>query len=375
MGKGNFISEKTSFPKTNCSTDADIRCLKNCFFDIDVVSNERSKGYPASEQELKKSLLAAEKLSRISSLEAISTICCSGNGHYVVSAIEPIKITDNTISEKFKIVCSDLAKTITKKIDGIKIDPVYNLSRVMRLMGTINRKGKATRLRPHRKADIIRQSANLQSVYLSQKIINLNINQSKGKKRDIGTRNCNIAKIESCEFIKWCRSFPTEVSEPLWFAMITNLAPLKGGDKLIHDISRLDTLRYTYRQTQNLIERVIEKQYQPTRCDSICQLGFQCPKYGLCNIKAPMYLTVNQMDSKIKQCDWPTRPDIFPDLMTPTEAAMFLRLDQFGHTPSMAIRTLNYWRDRGDLKATKYARRVWYLKAELQKFLKNKTEK
>lgn len=72
---------------------------------------------------------------------------------------------------------------------------------------------------------------------------------------------------------------------------------------------------------------------------------------------------------------WPPHPEIFPDLMTPVEAAMFLRLDQTGHTPKSAIRTLSYWRDRGYLKATKYARRVWFLKDELDRFLKNKTQK
>ena len=72
--------------------------------------------------------------------------------------------------------------------------------------------------------------------------------------------------------------------------------------------------------------------------------------------------------------DWPKRPSVFPDLMTPAEAAMFLRLDQTGHTPASAYRTLNYWRDKGELKATKYARRVWFLKDELQVFLRNKTE-
>lgn len=53
---------------------------------------------------------------------------------------------------------------------------------------------------------------------------------------------------------------------------------------------------------------------------------------------------------------------------------MFLRLDQIGHTPTSASRTLNYWRDKGELKATKYARRVWFLKDELETFLRNKTE-
>ena len=72
---------------------------------------------------------------------------------------------------------------------------------------------------------------------------------------------------------------------------------------------------------------------------------------------------------------WPLRPELFGELLTPVEAAQYLRLDETGsHTPESAIRTLNYWRDNGQLKATKYARRVWYRKTELDRFLKVKTE-
>jgi len=71
---------------------------------------------------------------------------------------------------------------------------------------------------------------------------------------------------------------------------------------------------------------------------------------------------------------WPERPAEFPQLMTPVEAAMFLRLDETGHDPKSARRTLNYWRDRGELRATKFARRVWHLKQELAKFPQKKTE-
>ena len=57
------------------------------------------------------------------------------------------------------------------------------------------------------------------------------------------------------------------------------------------------------------------------------------------------------------------------------EAAQYLRLDETGsHTPKAAIRTLKYWRDQGELKATKFARRIWYRKAELDRFLEVKTE-
>ena len=82
----------------------------------------------------------------------------------------------------------------------------------------------------------------------------------------------------------------------------------------------------------------------------------------------------NQTIKAVKD-SWPQRPQVFPDLMTPVEAAMFLRLDEIGHNPNSAYRTLNYWREKGMLKATKYARHVWYLKSELDAFLHNKTEK
>ncbi len=78
--------------------------------------------------------------------------------------------------------------------------------------------------------------------------------------------------------------------------------------------------------------------------------------------------------TKSNENGWPEKLEFFPELMTPVEAAMYLRLDQVGHTPGAATRTLNYWRDKGHLRATKYARRVWYLKKELDKFLENKTE-
>lgn len=73
--------------------------------------------------------------------------------------------------------------------------------------------------------------------------------------------------------------------------------------------------------------------------------------------------------------DWPARPDAFGELLLPVEAAQYLRLDETGlHTPRSAIRTLNYWRDHGELKATKYARRIWFRRVELDRFLERKTE-
>jgi hypothetical protein len=80
-------------------------------------------------------------------------------------------------------------------------------------------------------------------------------------------------------------------------------------------------------------------------------------------------------DSSETNDGWPPRPEEFKEILTPVDAAQYLRLDATGnHTPQSAIRTLNYWRDKGLLKATKFARRVWYRKTELDRFLAVKTE-
>jgi hypothetical protein len=75
-----------------------------------------------------------------------------------------------------------------------------------------------------------------------------------------------------------------------------------------------------------------------------------------------------------QEAKWPPRPAFFEALLTPIQAAQYLRLDEIGHTPRSAIRVLNYWRSKSQLRATKYARRVWFLKTELDRFLQVKTE-
>jgi hypothetical protein len=93
--------------------------------------------------------------------------------------------------------------------------------------------------------------------------------------------------------------------------------------------------------------------------------------------------SIQEIDSPVQvdnsqqgKVNWPPRPEVFGDLLTPLEASMYLRLNETGmHTPESAARTLRYWRDRGELKATKFARHVWYRMVELDRFLQNKTEK
>ena len=81
-----------SSPEPNCACDGDIEYITACFFDIDVVSPQRKQGHPASEKELLQSFQAATLLSHEDGLALSSTVCCSGNGHYVLAPIVPIPV-------------------------------------------------------------------------------------------------------------------------------------------------------------------------------------------------------------------------------------------------------------------------------------------
>ena len=281
-----------STPVSNCAKDANIEYITVLFFDIDVNSEQRRQGHPASDKELELTLHAAQLLSREDGLVLTSTICCSGNGHYVITPIEPIPVSDNEVPQRFRQFCCQLAQSIARKVLGVKLDPVYNLSRVMRVMQTVNRKGWPTQDRPHRQADFVTEPVLCKSMAAHYMILNTDVPCYPNKKTPTQSLiKCNLDRIEECHFIKWCRESPDKVREPQWFAMISNLARLEGGANLAQRISSLDKARYGYEQTQRLIERVLSSDYNPTSCESIAHLGFKCPKLGLCRARAPMYTT------------------------------------------------------------------------------------
>jgi hypothetical protein len=283
----------------NCACDRDIEYITTVFFDIDVVSDERAKGRPASDEELLQSLRAAKLLSREEGLAMSSIICCSGNGHYVLAPIVPIPVYSDEEAAKFKQFCTQLAAKIAGQINGVKFDSVFNLSRVMRVMGTMNRKGQAVDGRLYRRAHFVTEPIFGRSVALHYMILNTEVELHSDAAGEIPKSiRCDLGKLETCEFIKWCWQNPLAVSEPLWWALITNLAHLQGGTELIHEVSRLDTIRYDYAGTQRKIQKAIDAGYRPVSCKTLISEAmmrpgrgrFQCSRINTCRAKAPMYL-------------------------------------------------------------------------------------
>ena len=285
--------------KYNCAHDKDIEYITTCFFDIDVVSEERRRGCPASEHELEQSLLAAQLLCKEAGLALTSTICCSGNGHSVLANLIPIPVENDEVAAKFKYFCQQLTRKIAGKVEGVRFDPVFNLSRVMRVTGSMNLKGIPTSGRPHRRAHFVTEPVQERSMALHHMIPNTEAEQPHRTIESLPKAiRCDLDKLEKCEFIRWCRQYPQLVSEPLWWDMATNLVRLEGGKELIHSISSLDKLRYDYDKTKQLINRVLERGYRPVLCKNLSgpkpaipEKGrFYCSQINQCPAKAPMYL-------------------------------------------------------------------------------------
>lgn len=91
---------------------------------------------------------------------------------------------------------------------------------------------------------------------------------------------------EECAFIVHCRENSATLSEPEWFAMVTNLVRLgNGGKELIHEYSK-DHPEYTKAETDDKIKHALS-QDSPHSCAHIKML-FDCGKD--CGVKSPVSL-------------------------------------------------------------------------------------
>jgi len=96
--------------------------------------------------------------------------------------------------------------------------------------------------------------------------------------------------IMECEFIKWCKEEPEKVSEPLWFALISNLVCVRpGGYSLSHELSK-GYPGYSQSETNAKIHRALDGP-GPHTCEYIQQNGYKCKK--VCSVKAPAGLFFN----------------------------------------------------------------------------------
>ena len=95
--------------------------------------------------------------------------------------------------------------------------------------------------------------------------------------------------VAGCDFLRWARDHQAQVSEPLWYALLTNLVRLEGGRDAGHAFS-CQHPTYDVEETDDKLDHATTAP-GPISCKKIQELGFTgCPKEGH-GVQAPAWLS------------------------------------------------------------------------------------
>jgi len=99
----------------------------------------------------------------------------------------------------------------------------------------------------------------------------------------------DLERVLECDFIIHCRDNAADLSEPFWYAMISNLCRFHGGREKIHELSSAYP-EYSESETEAKIDHA-RAGSGPITCEKIREDGFHCPRYDTCGVKSPAGLT------------------------------------------------------------------------------------
>ena len=203
-----------------------------------------------------------------------SAIILSGNGaHLYWVFTEPLEKKEIPIVE-------DINRRIAQSLAGDS--NAIDASRILRIPNTINHKYPKP-VKVHRLDEFLYEPDNF--LGLLPEVIYTNEKDIKDIKNDA------IKKILGCDFIKWCKDNPADVSEPLWYALISNAICVRpGGFSLCHQLSKGHP-KYNKRETDLKIHQALDAS-SPHTCDYIKSNGYKCTRK--CSVKSPAGLLLIQ---------------------------------------------------------------------------------
>ena len=196
---------------------------------------------------------------------------------------------------------------------GWKVDPTADLSRVLRLPGTLNFKIKEspalatvihtceTYYNPSDIEDILPPAEETPAQPLG--------NARTFERRD--TDKESSLMTANCQYLQYCRMNPTQINYAEWLAALTNLARAADGQTACHEFSKLDSKRYDERATELKITEALKM--APQTCNYIrTAIGYKgCPEGG-CGMQAPSAWSL----SKLGQAKATIRAIPLPDIDT-----------------------------------------------------------
>lgn len=178
---------------------------------------------------------------------------------------------------------------------GWKLDPTHDLARVLRLPGTYNHKSKP----PKPVTAILAQNDARYNPsdfdpYLPTSLPQAADTATSAAFTPTGTEGPASLILDSCKFVQHCQKHATKLSEPEWYAMVTNVARAAEGPALVHELSK-PYPKYSQKETDSKIASALEG--YPHSCAYIQQqLGFTCPADG-CGVKAPCAFALSKVSA------------------------------------------------------------------------------
>jgi hypothetical protein len=115
------------------------------------------------------------------------------------------------------------------------------------------------------------------------------LSHSPRQSAESGTGGDVDVLLSRCAFVRHCRDDAPTLSEPEWFAMVSNVSRCAGGSAAVHRLSE-PYPSYSPQETDAKIVHALQDT-GPHTCAFIQAMGYQgCPPRG-CGVKAPIGLT------------------------------------------------------------------------------------
>lgn len=214
-----------------------------------------------------------------------SVVVSSGHGLHVYWLLdEPITITDENRQDVMAAArkVQQLLRNRASR-QGWYIDPVADLSRVLRVPGTYNYKGDPVQ------CEVIDASYDLRYDYdlLSNLAVEIPEKTEKREATFERRETDGDAKymLANCRFLQHCQIDAATISYDEWLAMLTNVARASDGVAACHELSRIDRRRYDERQVQEKIDEALAHM-APATCEYI-QKTLHFTGCDACQVKCP----------------------------------------------------------------------------------------
>lgn len=174
----------------------------------------------------------------------------------------------------YQALCHKISDTLQAKGLKGKLDAsAFEANRLFRLPLTFNIKpNKPKRLARMLKSRLSTSDFDLQAV---SGLPVLDETVDTVPERDFSRLKLDASAIESgCEFLKWSKTHPQNVTEPLWYAMLSVIGRLPDGERLAQEYSKEHT-NYSERETERKLRQSLDAS-GPRTCANINKHWGKC---------------------------------------------------------------------------------------------------